>query len=172
MHPEPLQTGQDRRQLVPAPEGQANLFDGRDLEIGLGLEGVAHGRKQWRMLQGQTPESPQTFNRSSNIRTLPFASNPMRARSFPALAAHSLTPRFSGVWACRPGTSNRFSGFRHCEETAEAVHTSNGCRSTPLKRGVNERWPVTARRCVKNPGVEARLAGEDQALGLDLAYAA
>src|ERR1035441_3684844 len=90
MHPEPLQTGQDRRQLVPAPEGQANLFDGRDLEIGLGLEGVAHGRKQWRMLQGQTPESPQTFNRSSNIRTLPFASNPMRARSFPALAAHSL----------------------------------------------------------------------------------
>src|ERR1035441_5767127 len=91
MHPEPLQTGQDRRQLVPAPEGQANLFDGRDLEIGLGLEGVAHGRKQWRMLQGQTPESPQTFNRSSNIRTLPFASNPMRARSFPALAAHYLT---------------------------------------------------------------------------------
>src|ERR1039458_5623382 len=88
MHPEPLQTGQDRRQLVPAPEGQANLFDGRDLEIGLGLEGVAHGRKQWRMLQGQTPESPPTFNRSSNIRTLPFASNPMRARSFPALAAH------------------------------------------------------------------------------------
>src|ERR1035438_9608916 len=87
MHPEPLQTGQDRRQLVPAPEGQANLFDGRDLEIGLGLEGVAHGRKQWRMLQGQTPESPQTFNRSSNIRTLPFASNPTRARSFPALAA-------------------------------------------------------------------------------------
>jgi len=39
MHPEPLQTGQDRRQLVPAPEGQANLFDGRDLEIGLGSKG-------------------------------------------------------------------------------------------------------------------------------------
>src|ERR1035441_9432981 len=91
MHPEPLQTGQDRRQLVPAPEGQANLFDGRDLEIRLGLERGADGRKQWRMLQGQTPESPQTFNRSSNIRTLPFASNPMRARSFPALAAHYLT---------------------------------------------------------------------------------
>src|ERR1039457_3020201 len=90
MHPEPLQTGQDRRQLVPAPEGQANLFDGRNLEIGLGLEGVAHGGERWRMLQSQTPESPQTINRSSNIRTLPFASNPMRVRSFAAFAAHSL----------------------------------------------------------------------------------
>ena len=53
------------------------------------------------MLQGQTPESPQTFNRSSNIRTLPFASNPMRARSFPALAAHDL-----GIVWCAPWRVN------------------------------------------------------------------
>src|ERR1035437_4148705 len=112
MHPEPLQTGQDRRQLVPAPEGQANLFDGRDLEIGLGLEGVAHGRKQWRMLQGQTPESPQTFNRSSNIRTLPFASNPMRARSFPALAAHYLWVSLY-MCGCIPGEPANRASRRH-----------------------------------------------------------
>src|ERR1035441_7105848 len=93
MHPEPLQTGQDRRQLVPAPQGQANLFDGRDLETGLGLEMVAHDGGRWRMLQGQTPESPRTFNHSSNIRTLPFASNLMRARSVAALAAHYLPAR-------------------------------------------------------------------------------
>src|ERR1035441_10143178 len=89
MHPEPLQTGQDRRQLVPAPEGQANLFDGRDLEIGLGLEGVAHGRKQWRMLHGHTPETSLTFTRSSNIATLPFGSTTIPANSFPALTANS-----------------------------------------------------------------------------------
>ena len=41
---------------------------------------------------------------------------------------------------CVPtGESNRFSGFRHRVETAEAVHTSSTRRSTPLKRGVNER---------------------------------
>jgi hypothetical protein len=40
------------------------------------------------MLQSQTPESPQTFNHSINIRTLPFASNPMRAGSVAASAAH------------------------------------------------------------------------------------
>jgi hypothetical protein len=43
MHPEPLQPRQDRRQFVAALERQANLFDGRDLEIGLSLEGVADG---------------------------------------------------------------------------------------------------------------------------------
>jgi len=69
MHPEPLQPGQDRRQLVPAPGGQANLFDGRDLKIGLGLKGMAHGGKRRRMLRGQTPKSPQTFNHHANIRT-------------------------------------------------------------------------------------------------------
>ncbi len=31
MHPDPLQTGENRRQLVPAFEWQANLFDGCDI---------------------------------------------------------------------------------------------------------------------------------------------
>jgi hypothetical protein len=43
MNPKPLQTGKDGRQFVAAPEWQANLFDGCDLEIGLGLERMAHG---------------------------------------------------------------------------------------------------------------------------------
>jgi len=37
-----LQAGQDRRQLVPALERETNLFDGCELQIGLGLESVAH----------------------------------------------------------------------------------------------------------------------------------
>jgi hypothetical protein len=36
----------DRRQLVAALERQTNLFDGRELQIGLGLKVVAHGGKQ------------------------------------------------------------------------------------------------------------------------------
>jgi hypothetical protein len=80
MHPEPLQPGQNRRQLVPAPEGQTNLFDGRDLKIGLGLIGVAHGGKGTRMLQGETRKPATTFNRSANIRTRSTAPNSMMTR--------------------------------------------------------------------------------------------
>jgi hypothetical protein len=80
MHPQPLQPGQDRRQLVPAPEGQANLFDGRYLKIGLGFKGMAHGGKGWRMLRGQTPKSPQTFNHHANIRIDKPAPISMRTR--------------------------------------------------------------------------------------------
>ena len=42
VHPDPLQTGQDGRQLIPALEWQPNLFDGGDLQIRLGWEGLAH----------------------------------------------------------------------------------------------------------------------------------
>jgi hypothetical protein len=41
-----LQAREDRRQLVPTPERQANLFDGDDLQVGLGLESMAHGVRQ------------------------------------------------------------------------------------------------------------------------------
>ena len=80
MHPEPLQPGQDRRQLVPAPEGQANLFDGRDLEIGLGLIVVTHGGRRTRMLQVQTRKPPRTFNHHANIRTDKPTPNSMMTR--------------------------------------------------------------------------------------------
>jgi integrase len=43
MQPHPLPTGQDRRQLVATRQGQANLIDGGDVQIGLALEGVAQG---------------------------------------------------------------------------------------------------------------------------------
>ena len=59
MHPEPLQPGQDRRQLVAALERQANLFDGRDLEIGLGLEGVAHGGRTKANVAGSDTRNPR-----------------------------------------------------------------------------------------------------------------
>src|ERR1039457_5145110 len=77
MYPEPLQPGQDRRQLVPTAEGQANLFDGRDLEIGLGLIMVTHGGRGTRMLQVQTRKPPRTFNHHANIRTDTPTPNPM-----------------------------------------------------------------------------------------------
>ncbi len=43
VHPDPLQPGQQWRKFVATLERQTNLFDGRDLEIGLGSEMVAHG---------------------------------------------------------------------------------------------------------------------------------
>jgi hypothetical protein len=46
VHPEPLQAGQDRRQFIAALERQTNLFDGHNLEVGLGMERVAHGVRQ------------------------------------------------------------------------------------------------------------------------------
>jgi hypothetical protein len=46
-----------QRQLVAALERQTNLFDGRDLQIGLGWVVMAHGGRQPRMLQVQTPNS-------------------------------------------------------------------------------------------------------------------
>jgi len=76
MHPEPLQTGQNWGQFVAARERQANLFDGRDLEIGLGLKDVAHGVWLRRMLQLQTAKPPQTFNHHPNIRSPTSAPNP------------------------------------------------------------------------------------------------
>jgi hypothetical protein len=42
MHPNPLETGEDGWQFVSTLERQANLFDGDDLQVGLGLESVAH----------------------------------------------------------------------------------------------------------------------------------
>ena len=33
MHPEPLEAGEDGRELIAAAERQTNLFDGRELEI-------------------------------------------------------------------------------------------------------------------------------------------
>jgi hypothetical protein len=38
-----LQAGEDRGQLVAALERQLNLFDGDDLQIGLGWEVMASG---------------------------------------------------------------------------------------------------------------------------------
>ena len=49
----------------------------------------------------------------------------------------SLTPRFSGV-KMRQGWRNRFSGFPHFGETAEAVLPVPHNRFTPLKPDVNE----------------------------------
>ena len=43
VHPHPLEAGEERRQFVPALARQANLFDGRDLQFGLGLKVMAQG---------------------------------------------------------------------------------------------------------------------------------
>jgi hypothetical protein len=43
VHPNPLQAGEDRGQLVAVLERQLNIFDGDDLQIGLGWEVVAPG---------------------------------------------------------------------------------------------------------------------------------
>src|ERR1035441_2752707 len=81
MHPEPLQTGEDRGQFVAARERQANLFDGCDLEIGLGLKGVAQGVWRGRMLQLQTTNPPQTFNHHPNIHSPTSATNLRQVQS-------------------------------------------------------------------------------------------
>jgi hypothetical protein len=52
----PAETGEDGRQFVAALERQTNLFDGRELQLGLALEMMAHGGEQRRMLPVQTPE--------------------------------------------------------------------------------------------------------------------
>ena len=88
MHPDPLQAREDGRQFVAALERQTNLFDGRDLKIGLVLEVVAHGVEQWRMLQVQTSKSPHSFNHTPNIRTPTNEQCSMPAHSFALNAAH------------------------------------------------------------------------------------
>ena len=50
-----LQAGEDGREFVAALERQTNLFDGCDLQIGLGLVVMAHTGQRPRMLQVQTP---------------------------------------------------------------------------------------------------------------------
>ncbi len=42
MHPDPLQAGQEGRQLIAALERQEDLLNGNDLEVGLGMEASAH----------------------------------------------------------------------------------------------------------------------------------
>src|SRR5258708_3945007 len=42
MHPDPLETSQDGRQLVAALERQKDLLDGNDLEVRFGIEALAH----------------------------------------------------------------------------------------------------------------------------------
>ena len=54
VHPNPLEPRQNRRQFVATLERQTNLFDGRDLQIGLVLKIMAHGGLWSRMLQVQT----------------------------------------------------------------------------------------------------------------------
>src|SRR5664279_2499057 len=81
MHPKPLQTGQNRGESVAARERQANLFNGRDLKIRLGLKGVAHDVWLGRMLQLQTPKPPQIFNHHPNIHSPTSAANPRQAQS-------------------------------------------------------------------------------------------
>jgi hypothetical protein len=80
VHPDPLQTGQDGRQLIAALERQPNLFDGRDLQIRLGLEGMAHSGERRRMLQVQTPKLLIILNDYPNIRTLKSPPNPKETR--------------------------------------------------------------------------------------------
>jgi NodT family efflux transporter outer membrane factor (OMF) lipoprotein len=65
----------------------------------------------------------------------------LRYSAEPAL---SLTPRFSGVQSPRRA-QNRFGGFLHTLETAEAVRPGYYRWITPLKRGVNERNPRETR---------------------------
>jgi hypothetical protein len=79
------------RKDSPAPQepGRVAADPGRaavaldDLEIGLGLEGVAHGGETSRRLQVQTPKPAQTFNRHANIRTPRSSTNPMPAHTSP-----------------------------------------------------------------------------------------
>ena len=49
VRPDPLETSQDGRQLIAALERQPNLLNGRDLQIRLGLEWVAHGSECCRL---------------------------------------------------------------------------------------------------------------------------
>src|SRR5258708_21634460 len=44
MHPDPLETSQDGRQLVAALEREKDLLDGSGLEVGFRIEGLAHNR--------------------------------------------------------------------------------------------------------------------------------
>src|SRR6266481_2478717 len=82
---------------------------------------------------------------SVRLRTLRWTSNELNLPMW----ALSLTPRFSGV-SRRSGDPNRFSGFGCPVETAEAVHTCQHHRITPLKRGGNEtgkRKGTAVRQC-------------------------
>jgi len=83
--PDPLQTGEDRRQFIAAFKRQMNLFNGDDLEIGLVLEMMAHGV---RMLRVQTLKTPPTLNHPPSIRTLTSSANSMATSSFALNADH------------------------------------------------------------------------------------
>ena len=74
VRPDPLQAGEDRRQLGAALERQTHLFDGRELESGLGLEVVAHGGeccrfRPWnpRKVQAQRRHSHTSITTKPNV---------------------------------------------------------------------------------------------------------
>jgi hypothetical protein len=58
VHPDPLESGEDGWQLVAAFERQPNLFDGRDLQIGLGLVGMAHRGRTVTNVAGSDAKTP------------------------------------------------------------------------------------------------------------------
>ena len=76
---QPLEAGEDGREFVAAAERQANLFDGRGLELGLLLEVMAHGVGGRANVGGSDSETcgkVQTLTNYSHppIRTKPNAS--------------------------------------------------------------------------------------------------
>jgi hypothetical protein len=81
-------TAKDIAQLVATLERQTNLFDGRELQIGLGLKVVAHGGEQPRMLQVQTLKNLYMFNDNTNIRTGSPQPKSMMTNSFAFSAGH------------------------------------------------------------------------------------
>jgi hypothetical protein len=106
VRPNPLEAGQNRGPFGAALERQAHRFDGGDLEIGLGLEGVAQGVKGRRMSQVQTTKPAQTFNRHANIRTVSPAPNSTLAGLF-RVERRTLTIDWSTRSSIRPTTERR-----------------------------------------------------------------
>jgi hypothetical protein len=67
------------------------------------------------------------------------------------MRALSLTPRFSEV--SKPSwTGNRFGGFSHCVETANAVTTLPSRQKISLKRGVSDTGDFNPGQPMKFPG--------------------
>ena len=63
--------------FIAAPERQANLFDGRELQAGLVLEMVAPGGE---CLMIGSWKAPQPFKENADIRTLGSLPSPMPPR--------------------------------------------------------------------------------------------
>ena len=85
MTPNPLQSSQNRRQLVAALQGEADQFNGRELQTRFGLESLAHSSECCTVLPAQCRKQTRFCNRPFLIRSTFASRRSNKLQKTPAL---------------------------------------------------------------------------------------